>query len=59
MNEMMIKGWFYMNTDATDNAIAIQEFRDRCRSVGINADNVTSVVIRDENGIDITMEEDV
>ena len=59
MNEMKIEGYFYMNTNTTDNAIAIQEFQDRCKSVGINADNVTSVVIRDENGIDITMEEDV
>ena len=53
-NEMTITGWFYKNTSAVDNATALAEFNEACEIIGINDDNVQSVIIRDTEGNDIT-----
>ncbi len=52
-NELYVKGWFYFDTDATDNDAAIEEFRNACEEIGINADNITDAVIRDSDGNDL------
>ncbi len=59
MNEMMITGWFYLETECDNNADAVEEFRRKCREVGINADNIDSVIIRNQCGEDITCMERV
>lgn len=58
MNEIMVSGWFYLKTDATDNETAVKEFRKACEKVGINADNIRNAIIRDEYGDDITRLQD-
>jgi len=57
MNEIIVSGWFYLKTETTDNETAVKEFRKACERVGINADNISSVVVRDEDGDDITVME--
>lgn len=54
MNEVRVEGIFYMQTTVTTNDDALREFRDKCEQVGINADNIFNVIIRDEDGNDLT-----
>lgn len=54
MNEMMITGYFYLPTTATTNDEAYADFIHRCREIGMNADNIQSIIVRDEDGEDIT-----
>lgn len=56
MNELKVEGYFYFKTNKTNIEDAIDEFQNVCTSVGINADNISFGVIRDENGNDITDE---
>lgn len=46
---MMITGYFYMHTNANTNEDAY-----RSREIGLNIDNITSLVVRDKNGDDLT-----
>lgn len=54
MNEMRVEGWFYLPTTATTNEEAYNDFIHRCREIGMNADNLQSIIVRDEEGNDIT-----
>ena len=56
MNELKVEGYFYFKTNKTNVEDAIDEFQNVCKSVGINADNISFGIIRDENGNDITYE---
>ena len=53
-NELMVTGWFYMDTYCTTNEVAVRQFRAKCESVGINADNIQNAIIRNSDGEDIT-----
>lgn len=54
MNEMMITGWFYMPTMARTNEEALRDFRHRCREIGLNYDNAQGIIVRDQDGNDLT-----
>ena len=54
MNEMMVTGWFYLPTMATTNEEAYADFVHRCREIGMNCDNIQSIIVRDKEGEDIT-----
>ena len=54
MNEMMITGWFYMPTMARTNREALRDFRHRCREIGLNYDNAKLIIVRDQDGNDLT-----
>ena len=59
MNEMMIAGWFYMPTIAETNEGAMRDFRHRCREIGLNYDNAQDIIVRDQDGNDLTKMERV
>lgn len=54
MNEMMVTGWFYLPTTAKTNEEAYADFIHRCREIGMNADNIQSIIVRNEDSEDIT-----
>ena len=54
MNEMMVTGWFYLKTDATTNEEAYEDFVRQCKIIGLNCDNINSIIVRDSDGADIT-----
>ena len=54
MNEMMVVGLFYLDTMATTNEEAYKDFVHRCREIGMNCDNIQSIVIRNSEGENIT-----
>ena len=57
MNEMKVMGYFYLPTIATTNEEALVDFTHRAREIGMNIDNITSIIVRDSNGDDITIEQ--
>ena len=54
MNEMVVTGWFYLPTTATTNEEVYKDFIHRCREIGMNPDNIQSIIVRNSEGEDIT-----
>ena len=54
MNEMMFTGYFYMPTMANTNEGALADLLHRAREIGLNIDNISSIIVRDKDGEDIT-----
>ena len=54
MNEMIVTGWFHLPTTATTNEEAYADFVHRCREIGMNCDNIQSIIVRDKDGNDVT-----
>lgn len=54
MNEMMVTGWFYLLTTATTNEEAHNDFLHRAREIGMDIDNIESIIVRNSDGEDIT-----
>lgn len=54
MNEMLVTGYFYMKTCTTTNEDALAAFLKACEGTGIEAGDITSIVVRDKDGEDLT-----
>ena len=48
--EAMISGYVYFKTNKTSAIDALEEFKSRCEEAGINADNMDSIELRDDDG---------
>lgn len=51
MNELMVKGWFYLNTHEGNVKDAIEDLRESYP--GLNTDNIEYAILRGEDGEDI------
>lgn len=54
MNEMIVAGWFYLPTTATTNEEAYDDFLRRAKEIGMNIDNIESIIVRNSDGDNIT-----
>ena len=54
MNELMVKGWLYFETNKETAEEAYDELIEKLNSVGVNGDNMRElIVLRDEYGDDV------